>query len=97
VIFSSTFAKNCSSFSYDVIPSPEEACLFDQRVGTIESTPGELLTEGNCETVPETSYKEEEELGDLDEVLTARLLLPPLEFDIFILDLDERFGLVIGG
>jgi hypothetical protein len=33
----------------------------------------------------------------LDEVLTARLLLPPLEFDIFILDLDERFGLVIGG
>jgi len=33
----------------------------------------------------------------LDGVLTARLLLPPLEFDISTLVLDERFGLVIGG
>lgn len=42
VIFSSTSAKNCSSFSSDVISFPEEGRLFDQGVETIESIPGEL-------------------------------------------------------
>lgn len=95
VILSSTSAKNCSSFSSDVI-CLAEARLLDQGVETTESSPGELCTEDIGEADPGTRYKADEEFGDLEGLLIERIIFPPLELDLSVLIRDEWFELVIG-
>ena len=95
VIFSSTSAKNCSSFSSDVI-SMVDTRLLDQGEDATESNPGEFCTEDKGETDPGTRYKEDEEIGVLEGLLVGRILLPPLEFNLSALIRDDRLEPVIG-
>lgn len=95
VIFSSTSAKNCSSFSSEVT-SLAEVRLLDQGVEITESSPGEFCTEDRGEADPGTRYKEDVEFGDLDGLLIECILFPPLELDLPAVILDERFELFIG-
>lgn len=95
VIFSSTSAKNCSSFSSEVISFADNR-LLDQGVETTESKPGEFCTEDKGDADPGTRYKEDEEFGDLEGLVIGRILFPPLAFNFSALIREGRLELGIG-
>lgn len=86
VIFSSTSAKNSSSFSSDEISLDDG--FPDHGLETTEA--GECRAEGKGEMEPGTRYSGEEATEGLDGVLRGLDLLPPLALNCSMPVRDER-------